>query len=86
MIQLLHGKKVRKFPVQKLAGDNRYETAVKVAKENADINTVSQNGNIVLVNGNALVDGLAGKNTPLQPFVEVIWGNTNGSDKQKLSL
>ena len=48
-----------KASVEVLAGDNRYETAVKVAKENADIRTVAENGNIVLVNGNALVDGLA---------------------------
>ena len=46
-------------PVQILAGSNRYETAVKVAKENADITTVAANGNLVLVNGNSLVDGLA---------------------------
>ena len=55
-----HGSVIRKFPVQKLAGANRYETAVKVAKENADIKTVAENGNIVLVNSNSLVDGLAG--------------------------
>ena len=48
-----------KVPVQILAGSNRYETAVKVAKENASISDVAENGNIVLVNGNALVDGLA---------------------------
>ena len=49
-----------------LAGDNRYETAVTIAKEYANLtsNTVTgkyPNGdiNIVLVNGNALVDGLA---------------------------
>ncbi|QQQ86132.1 cell wall-binding repeat-containing protein [Peptacetobacter hiranonis] len=54
-----HGSVIRKFPVQKLAGANRYETAVKVAKENADIKTVAENGNIVLVNSNSLVDGLA---------------------------
>ena len=51
--------KTRKFPVQKLAGSNREETAVKVAKENADIKTVAENGNIVLVNRDSLVDGLA---------------------------
>ena len=48
-----------KAQVEVLAGDNRYETAVKVAKENASIKDVATNGNIVLVNGNALVDGLA---------------------------
>ena len=49
-----------------LAGENRYETAVTIAKEYANLtsNTVTgkyPNGdiNIVLVNGNALVDGLA---------------------------
>ena len=47
-----------------LAGDNRYETAVEIAKEYAELTgeTVSNNGasaDIVLVNGNALVDGLA---------------------------
>ena len=45
--------------VEVLAGTNGYETAVKVAKENAKIEDVALNGNIVLVNGNALVDGLA---------------------------
>ena len=49
-----------------LAGDNRYETAVKIAEEYAgltgDVTSTDFNGNkanIVLVNGNALVDGLA---------------------------
>ncbi len=49
-----------------LAGDNRYETAVKIAEEYAGLTTVGEqndlrtkNANIVLVNGNALVDGLA---------------------------
>ena len=48
-----------------LAGDNRYETAVEIAKEYADLTSVgtspsnSTDANIVLVNGNALVDGLA---------------------------
>ena len=51
-----------------LAGSNRYETAVKIAKEYAGLtggltgNTVTgtdAKANIVLVNGNALVDGLA---------------------------
>ena len=71
-----HATPVRKFPVQKLAGDDRYETAVKIAKENADIKTVSQNGNIVLVNGNALVDGLAA--APLAASVSNL-NNTNGT-------
>ena len=43
-----------------LAGDNRYETAVKIAKEQALIGKFTQStSNIVLVNGEALVDGLA---------------------------
>ena len=54
-----------------LAGDNRYETAAKISKEYADIRTIAKNGEIVLVNGNALVDGLAAaplastKNAPI---------------------
>ena len=78
-----HATPVRKFPVQKLAGDDRYETAVKIAKENADIKTVSQNGNIVLVNGNALVDGLAA--APLAASVSNM-GNTNGSTTETQPL
>ena len=72
-----HGRVIRKFPVQRLAGDDRYETAVKVAKENADINTVAKNGNIVLVNGNSLVDGLAAA-----PLAASVWnkGNDMGGD------
>ena len=45
-----------------LAGDNRYETAVTIAKEYAgltDAVATAGTANIVLVNGNALVDGLA---------------------------
>ena len=49
-----------------LAGDNRYETATKIAREYAGLTTLGEikgstktNANIVLVNGNALVDGLA---------------------------
>ncbi len=68
--------KVRKFPVQKLAGSNREETAVKVAKENADIRTVAENGNIVLVNRDSLVDGLAA--APLAASV-INQNNTIGS-------
>ena len=73
-----HGtKNVRKFPVQKLEGANRFDTAVKVAKENADIKTVAENGNIVLVNSDSLVDGLAA--APLAASV-VKNGNTiNGN-------
>ena len=65
-----------KAQVEVLAGDNRYETAVKVAKENADIKDVAENGNIVLVNGNALVDGLAAA-----PLAATVWNESNtGSD------
>ena len=49
-----------------LAGDNRYETAAKIAREYAGLTGLGEikkdtvnNANIVLVNGNALVDGLA---------------------------
>ena len=53
--------------VDVLAGDNRYETAVEIAKEYVGLkvdvptNNTATNKieNIVLVNGNALVDGLA---------------------------
>ena len=47
-----------------LAGDNRYETAVEIAKEQAQVSSPKFGDNkkitnIVLVNGNALVDGLS---------------------------
>ena len=54
-----------------LAGDNRYETAAKISKEYASAKEVAEYGEIVLVNGNALVDGLAAaplaaaKNAPI---------------------
>ena len=55
-----------KARVDVLAGDNRYETAVEIAKEYAGIKGVKNPqsatkkiDDIVLVNGNALVDGLA---------------------------
>ena len=48
-----------KFNVGKLAGEDRYATAAKIAKEQADLKTVADGGHIVLVNGNALVDGLS---------------------------
>ena len=51
--------KNKKFNVGVLAGDNRYETAAKIAKEQASITEVAKDGHIVLVNGEALVDGLA---------------------------
>ena len=72
-----HSTKYRKFPVQKLAGSNREETAVKVARENADIKTVSQNGNIVLVNRDSLVDGLAA--APLAASVSNMENKNSGN-------
>lgn len=56
-----------------LAGENRYETAVEVAKEYAGMNNPFEDGKgtIVMVNGNSLVDGLsasplaAQKNAPM---------------------
>ena len=46
--------------VDVLAGSNRYETAVKIAKEQTDIKSLAMTGgHVVLVNGEALVDGLA---------------------------
>ena len=49
-----------------LAGDNRYETAVEIAKEQLSLNadamglaSTKKVENIVLVNGNSLVDGLS---------------------------
>ena len=56
----------RKAQVEVLAGDNRYETAVKIAKENADIKDVA-------VNGNALVDGLAAA-----PLAASVWNKKGG--------
>ena len=49
--------------VDKFVGDNRYETAVEIARDYANLTgkTVSKTSkaNIVLVNGDSLVDGLA---------------------------
>ena len=66
-----------------LAGDNRYETAVEIAKEYARINGPSaSNGEqktyseIILVNGNALVDGLAA--APLAETLGAKSGNISG--------
>ena len=58
----------RRPQVDILAGDDRYETAVKIAKNNANITDVAENGNIVLVNGKALVDGLAAA-----PLAASVW-------------
>ncbi|RHQ97501.1 cell wall-binding repeat-containing protein [Peptoclostridium sp. AF21-18] len=73
-----HKTLYRKFPVQKLEGTDRHETAVKVARENADIKTVAENGNIVLVNSDSLVDGLAA--APLAASV-INQDNTIAKDK-----
>ena len=53
-----------KASVDILAGKDRYATAVEVAKEYADVLAFTNNGNqvsgnIVIVNGNSLVDGLS---------------------------
>ena len=66
----------RRPQVDVLAGTDRYETAVKIAKDNANITDVAENGNIVLVNGNALVDGLAAA-----PLAASVWnkGGQNGN-------
>ena len=84
-LELFRGWMENRTPlVDVLAGDNRYETAVKVAKENAHIKDVAKNGNIVLVNGNALVDGLAAA-----PLAAAAWNKnyTSGNplDKQKVA-
>lgn len=52
-------KPENKPTMEVVAGDNRYETAVDVANKTANTKEVAENGNLVLVNGNALVDGLA---------------------------
>lgn len=52
-------KPENKPKMEVLAGDDRYETAVEVANKTANTKDVAGNGNLVLVNGNALVDGLA---------------------------
>ena len=75
-----------KARVDVLAGDNRYETAVEIAKEYAGIRGPVVSGNtatnkienIVLVNGNALVDGLAA--APLAATLE------DGTDKVPMLL
>lgn len=52
-------KPENKPTMEVVAGDNRYETAVEVANKTANTKEVAENGNLVLANGNALVDGLA---------------------------
>lgn len=66
--------------VGSLAGENRYETAVKIAEEYAGLtgDTITNNQtnvdvNIVLVNGNSLVDGLAAA-----PLAASLGDDTNG--------
>ena len=66
----------RKPQVDVLAGDDRYETAVKIAKNNANITDVAENGNIVLVNGDALVDGLAAA-----PLAASVWNKDGVGSK-----
>ena len=60
-----------------LAGDNRYETAVEIAKEQARVSTPKYSepnstakkvSKIVLVNGNSLVDGLSA--APLAAYIK----------------
>ncbi|WP_300283024.1 cell wall-binding repeat-containing protein, partial [Peptacetobacter sp.] len=46
-------------PIETIAGKDRYDTAIEVAKEIAPVKEIAENGSVVLVNGNALVDGLA---------------------------
>ena len=73
----------RSAKVDILAGDNRYETAVEIAEEYAGLDAVygsnNKNGNIVLVNGNSLVDGLAAA-----PLAESL--NVNTSSKTPILL
>ena len=73
----------RAAKVDILAGDNRYETAVEIAEEYAGLDAVygsnNKNGNIVLVNGNSLVDGLAAA-----PLAESL--NVNTSSKTPILL
>lgn len=52
-------KPENKPTIEVLAGDDRYATAIEVANKTANTKEVAENGNLVLVNGNALVDGLA---------------------------
>ena len=73
-LELFRGWMENRTPlVDVLAGNTRYETAVKVAKENAHIKDVAKNGNIVLVNGDALVDGLAAA-----PLAAAAWNKNHG--------
>ena len=73
----------RSAKVDILAGDNRYETAVEIAEEYANLDKVygadADHGNIVLVNGNSLVDGLAAA-----PLAESL--NVNSNSKTPILL
>ena len=64
--------------VDVLSGEDRYATAVKIAKE-AELTTLNESkdakNNIVLVNGNSLVDGLAA--APLAGYLSKDNGNAN---------
>ena len=67
-----------------LAGDDRYETAVKIAEEYAGINettTAANISDIVLVNGDSLVDGLAAA-----PLASVLSEKTGGTKKAPIVL
>ena len=67
-----------------LAGDDRYETAVKIAEEYAGINettTAANISDIVLVNGDSLVDGLAAA-----PLASVLSEKASGTKKAPIVL
>ena len=67
-----------------LAGDDRYETAVKIAEEYAGINettTAANISDIVLVNGDSLVDGLAAA-----PLASVLSEKAGGTKKAPIVL
>ncbi|WP_300283027.1 cell wall-binding repeat-containing protein, partial [Peptacetobacter sp.] len=46
-------------PNEIIAGEDRYETSVEVAEQIAPLDDIAENGSVVLVNGKAIVDGLA---------------------------
>ena len=69
-----------------LAGDNRYETAVNIAKEQVfgetNLGGAAKESNIVLVNGDSLVDGLSA--APLAAALKI--NNTAGSTAAPILL
>ena len=69
-----------------LAGDNRYETAVNIAKEQVfgetNLGGATKESNIVLVNGDSLVDGLSA--APLAAALKI--NNTAGSTAAPILL